>query len=256
MHLMNKTKYDHLFANSNVHNKGRLLFLCVSWALGYLTALGYFTTLSLLYLGLTLPLHHFQRVVQFQMGLKTCSTVRCLKCGLHVMDPYSDHAMTCKHRPHTICRHDRMSYVQNIKANEAGFKSRLEKTSLIAGRKDYPTDVLFPMVCAGQDAYLDSVITHPLQPTFIDHAARKSLVVTKAAAAAKKHSNDNEKCRCNGLRLIAMAWETFGGSVPEMRIMIRKIAIRHADKHNRPRGQTIYQINQRLSVALQRGVGE
>jgi hypothetical protein len=35
-----------------------------------------------------------------------------------------------------------------------------------------------------------------------------------------------------------------------MHIMIRKIAIRHADKHNRPWGQTIYQINQRLFVAL------
>ncbi len=44
--------------------------------------------------------------------------------------------------------------------------------------------------------------------------------------------------------------------VPKTRIMIRKIAIRHADKHNRPRGQTIYQINQRLSIVLQRGVGE
>jgi hypothetical protein len=50
-----------------------------------------------------------------------------------------------------------------------------------------------------------------------------------------------------------MAWETFGGSAPETRIMIRKIAIRHANKHNRPRGQTIYQ---RLSVALQHGIGE
>jgi hypothetical protein len=38
--------------------------------------------------------------------------------------------------------------------------------------------------------------------------------------------------------------------------MIRKITIRHADKHNRPRGKTIYQINQRLSIALQRCVGE
>jgi hypothetical protein len=94
-----------------------------------------------------------------------------------------------------------------------------------------------------------------MQPTFIDRAAGKSLVVAKAAAA-KKHFNDDEKCRCNGLRLIAMAWETFGGSAPETRIMIRKIAIRHADKHNRPRGQTIYQINQRLFVVLQRGVGE
>jgi hypothetical protein len=37
-----------------------------------------------------------------------------------------------------------------------------------------------------------------------------------------------------------MAWETFGGSVPETRIMIHKIAIRHADKHNWPRRQTIY----------------
>jgi hypothetical protein len=27
MHLMNETEYDHLFAESNVHNKGRLLFL-------------------------------------------------------------------------------------------------------------------------------------------------------------------------------------------------------------------------------------
>jgi hypothetical protein len=53
-----------------------------------------------------------------------------------------------------------------------------------------------------------------------------------------------------------MAWEMFGGSAPETRIMIRKITICHVDKHNRPRGQTIYQINQRLSVALQCDVGE
>jgi hypothetical protein len=53
-----------------------------------------------------------------------------------------------------------------------------------------------------------------------------------------------------------MAWETFNGSVSETRIMIRKIAIRHADKHNWPQGQTIYQINQRLSATLQRDVGE
>jgi Trk K+ transport system NAD-binding subunit len=38
--------------------------------------------------------------------------------------------------------------------------------------------------------------------------------------------------------------------------MICKIAIRHTDKHNRPRGQTIFQINQRLFVTLQRDVGE
>jgi DNA invertase Pin-like site-specific DNA recombinase len=98
------------------------------------------------------------------------------------------------------------------------------------------------------------VITHPLQPTFIDRVAGKSLVAAKATVA-KKHSND-EKCRRNGLRLITMAWETFDGSAPETRIMIRKIAIRHTEKHNHPREQTIYQINQRLSVTLQRGVGE
>jgi hypothetical protein len=50
--------------------------------------------------------------------------------------------------------------------------------------------------------------------------------------------------------MIVMAWEMFDGSTLETRIMIRKIAIRHADKHNRSRGQTIYQINQRLSVVL------
>jgi hypothetical protein len=75
------------------------------------------------------------------------------------------------------------------------------------------------------------VITHPLQPTFIDRAVRKSLVAA-TAAVAKKHSDEDEKCRCNGLRLIAMAWETFGGCALETRIMICKIAIRHADKHN------------------------
>jgi hypothetical protein len=120
------------------------------------------------------------------------------------MDPYGDHAVTCKHGPHTICHHDRMSYVQNIVANEAGLKSRLEKTSLIVGRKDRPSDILLPMFCAGQDTCLDSVITHPLEPTFIDRAAGKNLVAAKAAAT-KKHSDDNEKCRRNGLRLIAMA---------------------------------------------------
>jgi hypothetical protein len=83
----------------------------------------------------------------------------------------------------------------------------------------------------------------------------KSLVAAKVAAA-KKHFDDDEKCRRNGLRLITMAWEMFDGSAPETRIMIRKIAIRHADKHNRPQGQTIYQINQRLSIVLQQGIGE
>jgi hypothetical protein len=83
----------------------------------------------------------------------------------------------------------------------------------------------------------------------------KSLVTTKVVVV-KKHSDDDEKCRRNGLRLIAMTWETFGGSALKTRIMIRKIVIRHTDKHNQPRGQTIYQINPRLSIALQRGVGE
>ncbi len=92
-------------------------------------------------------------------------------------------------------------------------------------------------------------------PKILVAAMGKSLVAV-TAVAAKKHSNDDEKCRCNGLRLIAMAWETFDGSAFETRIMIRKIVICHADKHNRPQGQTIYQINQRLSVALQRGIGE
>ncbi len=142
MHLMNETKYDRLFADSNVRNKGRLLSLRAGWASGYLTAL------SLPYLGLTLPPRHFQRVAQFRLGLKTCPAVRCPKCHLHVMDLYGDHAVTYKHRPHTIRHHDRMPYVQNIIANEAGLKSRLEKTGLIINRKDRPADILLPMFCA------------------------------------------------------------------------------------------------------------
>jgi hypothetical protein len=89
------------------------------------------------------------------------------------------------------------------------------------------------LFCVSQDACLDSVITHPLQPTFIDRVAGKSMVVAKATTA-KKHSNDDEKCHRNGLRLIAMAWEMFDGSAPETRVMIHKITIRHADKHNQP----------------------
>jgi hypothetical protein len=181
-----------------MRNKGRLLSLPTSWALGYLTAL------PLPYLGLILPPRHFQRVVQFRLGLKTCPAVHSPKCRLHVMDLYGDHAVTYKHRPHTIRRHDRMPYVQNIIANEASLKSCLEKTDLIASRKDRPADILLLMFYAGQDACVDSVITHPLQPTFIDRVARKSLVTAKATTA-KKHFDDDKKCRCNGLHLIAMA---------------------------------------------------
>ncbi|CAK9876198.1 unnamed protein product [Sphagnum jensenii] len=151
------------------------------------------------------------------------------------MDLYDDHVVTCKHGPHTIHCHDRMSYVQNIIANEAGLKSHLEKIGLIVGRKDCHVDALFPMFCAGQDVYLDFMITHSLQPTFIDCAMGKSLVATKATVA-NKHSDDDEKCCRNGLCLIAMAWETFGDSALETRIMIHKITIRHVDKHNRSRG--------------------
>ncbi len=53
MHLMNEAKYDRLFTDNNVHNKGRLLSLRVGLASRYLTAL------LLPYLGLSLPPHHF-----------------------------------------------------------------------------------------------------------------------------------------------------------------------------------------------------
>jgi hypothetical protein len=59
MHLMNETEYNRLFADNNVHNKGRFLSLRAGWVSGYLTAL------PLPYFGLTLPSCHFQRVVQF-----------------------------------------------------------------------------------------------------------------------------------------------------------------------------------------------
>jgi hypothetical protein len=65
--------------------------------------------------------------------------------------------------------------VQNIIAIEADLKSHLEKIGMIAGRKDRPVDILLPMFYVDQDPYLDSMITHPLQPTFIDRAAGKSL---------------------------------------------------------------------------------
>jgi hypothetical protein len=147
------------------------------------------------------------------------------------MDLYSDHAVTCKHGLHIIRRHNHMPYMQNIIANEAGLKSRLEKIDLIAGRKDCPADVPLLMFCAGQDTCLDFLITHLLQPTFIDHAAGKSLVATK------KHSDDDKKCRCNGLHLIATAWEMFDGSALETRIMIRKIAIVTLTSRTNPEGR-------------------
>jgi hypothetical protein len=48
------------------------------------------------------------------------------------------------------------------------------------------------------------------------------------------------------------------GKFPYIKYGILKIKqpIRHVDKHNRPRRQTIYQINQRLSAALQHSIGE
>jgi hypothetical protein len=113
MHLMNEVEYDRLFADSNVRKKGRLLSLRACWVSRYLTAL------SLPYLGLTVPPRHFERVVQFRLGLKACPTVRRPKCRLHVMDLYDDHAVTCKHGPHIICRHDRMPYMHTILANQA-----------------------------------------------------------------------------------------------------------------------------------------
>jgi hypothetical protein len=118
MHLMNEAEFDRMFADNNVRNKGRLLSLRTGWASRYIT------TLSLPYLGLTLPLRHLQRVVQFRLGLKTCPAIHCSKCRLHVIDPYNDHTVPNKHGPHTIRRHDRMPYVQNIIANEASLKSR------------------------------------------------------------------------------------------------------------------------------------
>jgi hypothetical protein len=95
---------------------------------------------------------------------------------------YGDHVVTCKHGSHIIRRHDRMPYVQNIIANEAGLRSRFKKTDLIAGLKDRLVDVLLPMFCARHDTCLDSMITHSLQPTFIDRVAGKSLVAVKVVS--------------------------------------------------------------------------
>lgn len=85
MHMMNKTEYDHLFANSNVRNKGRLLSPRADWASGYLIAL------PLPYLGLTPATTPLPACRPVSARLEACRTVRCPKCHLHVMDPYGDH---------------------------------------------------------------------------------------------------------------------------------------------------------------------
>jgi hypothetical protein len=149
MHLMNEVEFVRMFTNSNMCNKGHLLSLCAGWALRYLTAL------SLPYLGLSLPPRHFQRVVQFQLGLKTCLIVRCPKCCLHMMDPYDDHAVTYKHGPLTIHRHDHMPYVQNIITNEVSLKSRLKKTDLIANRIILPLYYHFTLVHTFSEHFLN-----------------------------------------------------------------------------------------------------
>jgi hypothetical protein len=198
----------------------------------------------------------FQLLVEFRLGLPllpdSAAGHPCDKCG-QPLDVFGDHILTCRHnglwKRHNILR-DALCDITTA----AGI--RCETEAKVRDKKR-PADLLVYEWDAGRDAACDLTLRHPLAASgqWDPHASQL------AAAEAEKNQKYLTLCTAAGLDFIPLGMSTFGAFGPLGTAFLERLFRRYAKRFGREleerfKGQFQHQCWERLSVALQKAVGQ
>jgi hypothetical protein len=177
----------------------------------------------------------------------------CPECKSAALDAYGDHAEICPFSSDRVSRHN---IIRDILGNDfaaAGCPIRKEVQVLPASQQ-IPADLYCPIWSRGRPAAFDVTITSPVQGSLIAGAAKEQGFAARQAEH-RKEAKYFEACRDNGVEFIPISVES-GGTWGNHALKCFKILIeRLAHRTGKPRSQQARYFYQRLSIALQRCIG-
>lgn len=105
----------------------------------------------------------------------------------------------------------------------------------------------------GQLILTDVVVSHPLCPSHVIDASRKSLVVAEQAAQ-RKHRSYDETARLHHMRLLPFSVETMGGLSSEAEQLVDQIGLACRDHMTLETHESIARgVRASVAVAVQKG---
>ena len=202
-------------------------------------------------LGLGLSPNEFNVLTKWRLGLEIFpSNQTCPLCPNETLDQFAQHALTCKRGPDVCRRHN------GLRNSIADYCRRAQLNPILeagAGFRDQtrPADVLVPTWNLGKDAALDITVVNPLNDTNIDGAIaiRGSAA---AAAASRKHGNNDAKCRKLGWECLPMVVTCYGEWGSEAIAFLDRLASRVAMQTATSTPEMKNAIYTRLSCLLMR----
>jgi hypothetical protein len=136
----------------------------------------------------------------------------------------------------------------------AGWNPRPEKYGLIANSKERPGDVFVPALHNGKPCAADVAITHALQPTYINYAAKVTAgAATQYAIKVKDHKYKEVLSKQDvGIDFLPLVADCFGAWDPRAITFFKRIASSIAKRSVRPYSEVISQLMEKISVCLMR----
>jgi hypothetical protein len=178
----------------------------------------------------------------------------CPECKTASLDVYGDHAEICPHSSDRVLRHNSIRDILGRYFISAGCPVQIEALGILPHSQQKPADLYCPMWSNGRPAAFDVTVTSPVQGSFIAGAARER---GHAASLAefRKDSKYLFACRNVGLSFVPVSVETCGTWGSRALLCFKSLIERLAHRSGRPRSQQARFFFQRLSVALQRCIG-
>ena len=177
----------------------------------------------------------------------------CPKCD-QVLDRAATHAVVCGAGGDGTARHNALRDECHFRCLAVGFQAEKEQPGLLQDDpRRRPGDIFLPAWPGGAAVALDFAVTCPLQANTRQAAADRPLVAAMAYEAAKLADRDTAaRCVAQGIKLIPMVVETFGGWGPAARAVLGTLAHTTAQSTGIPHSIATCQLYEALGVRLQR----
>ena len=205
----------------------------------------------------------FRDSLSMRLGIRVFEDGRaCSFCQNH-LDAYGHHCMNCMGQGHKQVMHTSFRNVVYRLAARAGARPALEPPNLLPDLPQArPADVLLISLPDIQQSSwrrfpklaLDCAITSPFQNSVMRPSASIPLAAADRYTDLKRHHADmQQRCTRQNLGFEPMILESTGGFGGETATLLQSLAKLVDSRENLPPGQTWQQLQERISIDLQRG---
>ena len=245
---LDEASRDSLLASAEVASRARLRAVGAPHAGAWLTAL------PSEHVDQRLTHSEFVAAVKLWLGLQFLPEDSwCPRCD-QVLDRLCAHATCCMSGGDADRLHNALRDAVYVKCLEAGLTAEREQRNLLPDDpRRRPGDIYLPHWPGGQGIAMDFAVTSPLQLAGIRAAAGRELAAAEAYEEVKFADRDTaRRCRDQGVRLVPMVAESFGGWGPEAQKAFKVLGRTLSNASGTAHGVVVAQLYENLSVKLMR----